>query len=210
MSGEFIPTYDNNEDDEMFNYDIENNDAELCENNNKNDTKEELLLPQPKSILYYPNNNDNITLVIIKVIVVLFMMCFVMPFIILDLYFAYTDTSCVNIYPNKLKITLSIYLQVNSYMMIIAMTTQTLLIFDKIKIYNYSEIIQIVFGLFMIVSRIAILGWNIIGALIFWGFIIENGGCSVIIYNYLFASFVIRILVIALLIANNKNNLKIS
>jgi hypothetical protein len=95
-------------------------------------------------------------------------------------------------------------------MMIIAMTTQTLLIFDKIKIYNYSEIIQFVFGLFMLVSRIAILGWNIIGALIFWGFIIENGDCSVIIYNYLFASFVIRILVIALLIANNKNNLKIS
>ena len=88
------------------------------------------------------------------------------------------------------------------------MIIQTLVIFKKIYIYKYNEIIQTIFILLIFIFRIVICGWNIIGALIFWGYVAEKGDCSVIIYNYLFASFVIRILVIALLIANTKNNLK--
>jgi hypothetical protein len=207
MSREFNINYDSPNEDEMFSYDIENNDNAAHEGINTNEPQDSLL--HPKSILYTVKNDDNITLVIIKTIVMLFMICFVMPFVIIDLYFAYNDKTCVNIYPNKLKISLSIYLQVNSFMMIMFMIIQTLLIFKKIKIYKYNEIIQIVFILIIFVSRILICGWNIIGALIFWGYVAEKGDCSVIVYNYLFASFVIRILVIALLIANTKNNLKL-
>lgn len=204
MSGDLNINYDSQNEDEMFSYDIENNDNDPDEPINKNES----LLISPKSILYNVKDDDNITLVIIKTIVMLFMICFVLPFIIIDLYFAYNDKSCVNLYPNKLKISLSIYLQVNSYMMIMFMLIQTLFIFKKIKIYKYNEIIQTIFILLIFVFRILIYGWNIIGAFIFWGYVAEKGDCSVIIYNYLFASFVIRILVIALLIANTKNNLK--
>ena len=121
------------------------------------------------------------------------MICFVLPFVIVDLYFAYNDKSCVNLYPNKLKISLSIYLQVNSYMMIMFMIIQTLVIFKKINIYKYNEIIQTIFILLIFVFRIVICGWNIIGALIFWGYVAEKGDCSVIIYNYLFAIFQINL-----------------
>jgi hypothetical protein len=203
MSGDLNINYDSQNEDEMFSYDIENNDNEP---NNKNEPQESLI--PPKSILYTVKDDDNITFVIIKIVVILFMICFVLPFVIVDMYFAYNDKSCVNLYPNKLKISLSIYLQVNSYMMITFMIIQTLVIFKKINIYKYNEIIQTIFILLIFVFRIVICGWNIIGALIFWGYVAEKGDCSVIIYNYLFASFVIRILVIALLIANTKNNLK--
>lgn len=206
MSRDFNINYDSPNEDEMFSYDIENNDNDTNEPINKNEPQESLILP--KSILYTVKDDDNITFVIIKIIVMLFMICFVLPFVIVDMYFAYNDKSCVNLYPNKLKISLSIYLQVNSYMMITFMIIQTLVIFKKINIYKYNEIIQTIFILLIFVFRIVICGWNIIGALIFWGYVAEKGDCSVIIYNYLFASFVIRILVIALLIANTKNNLK--
>lgn len=206
MSRDFNINYESPNEDEMFSYDIENNDNDANEPINKNEPQESLI--PPKSILYTVKDDDNITFVIIKIVVMLFMICFVLPFVIVDLYFAYNDKSCVNLYPNKLKISLSIYLQVNSYMMITFMIIQTLVIFKKIYIYKYNEIIQTIFILLIFVFRIVICGWNIIGALIFWGYVSEKGDCSVIIYNYLFASFVIRILVIALLIANTKNNLK--
>lgn len=205
MSGDLNINYDSQNEDEMFSYDIENNVNEPI---NKNEPDELLLTPH-KSILYNVKDDDNITFVIIKMIVILFMICFVLPFVIVDLYFAYNDKSCVNLYPNKLKISLSVYLQVNSYMMIMFMIIQTLVIFKKINIYKYNEIIKTIFMLLIFVFRILICGWNIIGAFIFWGYVAEKGDCSVIIYNYLFASFVIRILVIALLIANTKNNLKL-
>lgn len=205
MSGDLNINYDSQNEDEMFSYDIENNVNEPINKNEPN----ELLLTPPKSILYTVKDDDNITFVIIKIVVILFMICFVLPFVIVDLYFAYNDKSCVNLYPNKLKISLSVYLQVNSYMMIMFMIIQTLVIFKKINIYKYNEIIQTIFILLIFVFRIIICGWNIIGAFIFWGYVAEKGNCSVIIYNYLFASFVIRILVIALLIANTKNNLKL-
>lgn len=127
MSGDLNINYDSQNEDEMFSYDIENNDNDTDEPINKNES----LLISPKSILYNVKDDDNITLVIIKTIVMLFMICFVLPFIIIDLYFAYNDKSCVNLYPNKLKISLSIYLQVNSYMMIMFMLIQTLFIFKK-------------------------------------------------------------------------------
>jgi hypothetical protein len=206
MSRDFNINYESPNEDEMFSYDIENNDNDANEPINKNEPQESLI--PPKSILYTVKDDDNITFVIIKIVVMLFMICFVLPFVIVDLYFAYNDKSCVNLYPNKLKISLSIYLQVNSYMMIMFMIIQTLVIFKKIYIYKYNEIIQTIFILLIFIFRIVICGWNIIGALIFWGYVAEKGDCSVIIYNYLFASFVIRILVIALLIANTKNNLK--
>ena len=200
----------NNISDDIYIYDVESN--EFIEKNNikngdekKNDSLEKLL--QPKSILYKAaDNNDDVTIIIIKIIVTLFILCFTLPFIILDLYFAYNDKTCVNIYPNKLKISLSIYLQFNSYFLIILLTIYTLLIFKKIKIYKYNEIIQTIINLFSIVIKVIIFGWNILGALIFWGDIAEKGDCSVIVYNYLYATFIIRLLVISLLLLNGKSN----
>jgi hypothetical protein len=200
----------NNTNDDLFIYDIESNEFvgnnKLKDNITKNNDVLQTLIP-PKSILYnISGKTDDVTIIIIKILVTLFILCFTLPFIILDLYFAYNDKTCVNIYPNKLKISLSIYLQFNSYFLLLLLTIYSLLIFKKIRIYNYNEIIQTIINLFTIVIKVIIFGWNILGALIFWGDIAEKGDCSVILYNYLYATFIIRLLVISLILLNGKGS----
>ena len=196
--------------DEMFGYDIENNCNVINEpSNNKNNNEMSDSLIQPKSILYNKGKEpDDVTIAIIKSIVTIFIICFIIPFIIIDLYIAYTDKTCVNDYPNKLKISLSIYLQVNSYILLIVLSIYIALIHKKIQLFVYNEITRTIFHLFVYIIRIITFGWNILGAIIFWAYVAEKGNCSVLVYNYLYATFIIRLLVIALLISNAKNNIK--
>ena len=196
-------------DDEMFSYDIENNTPEVSnkqENENKDASHESLI--QPKSILYKVKDNDDITMVIIKTVVTLFIICFILPFIFIDLYIAYTDKTCVNDYPPKLKINLSLYLQINSYILIIVLSLYISMIYKKIQLFSCDEIMKTIFYLFMYVSRIIIFGWNILGAILFWGYIAENSNCSLVVYNYLYITFIIRLLIITVLISNTKNTIK--
>ena len=196
-------------DDVMFSYDIENecNVPKVTSKKEiKNDVHESLI--PPKSILYKAKENDYVTMGVIKIVVTLFILCFILPFILADLYIAYTDKTCVNIYPDKLKISLSIYLQVNSYILLIVLSIYIALIHKKIQLFVYNEITRTIFHLFVYIIRIITFGWNILGAIIFWAYVAEKGNCSVLVYNYLYATFIIRLLVIALLISNAKNNIK--
>lgn len=206
--------FNDDEDNEMFIYDIENEcilpKESIIKKNNNEETKNEVLesLIQPKSILYKVKDNDDITMVIIKTIVILFIISFILPFIIIDLYIAYTDKSCVTIYPDKLKISLSIYLKVNSYILLFILSIYIAFIYKKIQLFAYNEVIRTIFGLFIYISRIIMFGWNVLGAIIFWGYIAEKSNCSVVIYNYLYATFIIKLLIIIVLISNTKNNMK--
>jgi hypothetical protein len=195
-------------DDEMFSYDIENNCILPKDSiNNKDESRESLI--QPKSILYKgKDTDDDTTMVIIKTIVTLFIICFILPFIFIDLYIAYTDKSCVNDYPPKLKISLSIYLQLNSYILLLVLSVYIAMIHKKIQVFACDEIMKTIFYLFMYVSRIIIFGWNVLGAILFWGYIAENSNCSIVVYNYLYVTFIIRLLIITLLISNTKNSIK--
>ena len=56
------------------------------------------------------------------------------------------------------------------------------------------------------ISCIFNLIWNIIGSIIFWGYISEKANCSVVVFNYLYTTFIIRLLIITILIINTKNN----
>jgi hypothetical protein len=195
-------------DNEMFSYDIENNCILPKDSiNNKDESRESLI--QPKSILYKgKDTDDDTTMVIIKTIVTLFIICFILPFIFIDLYIAYTDKSCVNDYPPKLKISLSIYLQLNSYILLLVLSVYIAMIHKKIQVFACDEIMKTIFYLFMYVSRIIIFGWNVLGAILFWGYIAENSNCSIVVYNYLYVTFIIRLLIITLLISNTKNSIK--
>jgi hypothetical protein len=195
-------------DDEMFSYDIENNCILPKDSiNNKDQARESLI--QPKSILYKgKDTHDDTTMVIIKTIVTLFIICFILPFIFIDLYIAYTDKSCVNDYPDKLRISLSIYLKVNSYMLLLVLLVYIAMIHKKIQVFACDEIMKTIFYLFMYVSRIIIFGWNVLGAILFWGYIAEKSNCSIVVYNYLYVTFIIRLLIITLLISNTKNTIK--
>ena len=196
-------------DDEMFSYDIENecNVPKVTSKKEiKNDVHESLI--PPKSILYKAKENDYVTMGVIKIVVTLFILCFILPFIFADLYIAYNDKTCVNDYPAKLKISLSIYLQVNSYILLSVLFIYIGLINTKIHVFAYDEIIKTILYLLIYVTRIIIFGWNVLGAIIFWGYVSEKSNCSVIVYNYLYTTFIIRLLIITILIINTKNNIK--
>ena len=204
MEDEFSST-----DDEMFSYDIEN-DCNVPKVTSKKEIKNDVhesLIP-PKSILYKGKENDHVTMGVIKIVVTLFILCFILPFIFADLYIAYNDKTCVNDYPAKLKISLSIYLQVNSYILLIVLFIYIGLINNKIPVFAYDEIIKTIFYLLTYATRIILFGWNVLGAIIFWGYISEKGNCSVVVYNYLYTTFIIRLLIITILIINTKNNIK--
>lgn len=193
-------------DDEMFSYDIENDVNIINNNKQKNEAHESLI--QPKSILYKNTDSDDITIVIIRTIFMFFIICFILPFIIIDLYIAYTDKTCVNEYPSKLKISISIYLQVNSYLLLLVLLFYIPIIYKKIEIHTCNKIIKTLIYLTMYVFRIIIFGWNILGGIIFWGYVVENCNCSIIIFNYLYITFVARLLIIILLILNSNNSIK--
>ena len=196
-------------DDEMFSYDIENecNVPKVTSKKEiKNDVHESLI--PPKSILYKAKENDYVTMGVIKIVVTLFILCFILPFIFADLYIAYNDKTCVNDYPAKLKISLSIYLQVNSYVLLTILFVYIGLINNKIPVFAYDEIIKTIFYLLTYATRIILFGWNVLGAIIFWGYISEKSNCSVVVYNYLYTTFIIRLLIITILIINTKNNIK--
>jgi len=132
------------------------------------------------------------------------------PIILFDLLYAYTDKSCVDIYPNKLDINMKTYLLVCGYLGIVDLfivvisiiltssTNQT----TNIYIYTANVIIDTLIKIFIEV-------WTIIGAVIFWGTLSHTNDCSKTTYNYLFITLIIKLVLIALNIkTKNSDNKK--
>jgi hypothetical protein len=109
---------------------------------------------------------------------------FVTPIIVIDLYFAYNDDSCVNLQFTDTNINLRSYLIVSGFSGILGIVGAFICLYYKSliirpKLIPILETIYILFNLM----------WNIIGALIFWG-TMDNSICKNGIHNYL-TSFII-------------------
>ena len=133
---------------------------------------------------------------IIKIAVSLLCIIILAPIIICDLYYGYTDNSCVQTYPENLNINMKIYLLVSAYTEIgILVTCIACICFvssksiDKISIYVLLPTAIIIFiCLFSII-------WNIIGAVVFWGNIYNSGYCDKNVSTYLFVTLIIKLVV---------------
>jgi len=131
------------------------------------------------------------------------------PIILFDLLYAYTDKSCVDIYPNKLDINMKTYLLVCGYLGIVdlfiiivsILFTSNINQTTNIYIYTVNVIIDILIKIFLEV-------WTIIGAIIFWGTLYQMDACSKSTNNYLFATLIIKLVLISLNIKNKKNDNK--
>lgn len=121
------------------------------------------------------------------------------PIILFDLIYAYTDKSCVDIYPNKLDINMKTYLLVCGYLGIanlIIVISVVLFSFNKDQtintiIYTISVFVELLIKIFIQI-------WNIIGAIIFWGTLYHSNDCSKTTYNYLFVTIIIKLVLIRL------------
>jgi hypothetical protein len=130
-------------------------------------------------------------IVIYSVWIVNLIIC--LPIIICDLYFAYTDETCVNEYPANIDINMKQYLIVSAITSFVIINAYMLLINSFAK-EEYTDNFCCVILAFVFIGLLGIFAliWNILGAVIFWGSIYGEGHCSRKVSTYLFVSLIIK------------------
>ena len=183
-------------------------DIEKCCNNDNNNNESQLksiLKPTLSNEDYV--NNVKLQINIIKIASIIFIFIISIPFIICDLYFAYNDDSCIEIYPKYIIfMNMKAYLLVSGYytiglMCVLICNLQFLSIENK----NSNVIFMSILSVIINVSKVFLIIWNTIGAFIFWGTLYNVEKCKTIVYNYFFVSLVIKLLAILFHIITNKN-----
>jgi hypothetical protein len=176
----------------------ESKDNKYVVMNPKPDIENGLRLPEPKGILKNKNqdmeNDTQFQMNVINVCIIFIAALFVSPFIICDLVFGYNDDSCVDIYPENLSfVNMKIYLLVSGYFAISMLT----IILINCFIANGNEgdnIVSIaILSILFHISRVFLVIWNIIGAVIFWGTLNKQNYCSKSTNAYLFVSLIIKL-----------------
>ena len=166
--------------------------------NPKADIENNIKLPEGKGILKNKNqdmeNDVKFQMNVINMFIIFIAAVFVSPFIICDLVFGYNDDSCVEIYPENLSfVNMKIYLLVSGYFAISMLT----IIMINCFIANGNEGDNIVIIAFLSIlfhiSRVFLVIWNIIGAVIFWGTLNKQNLCSKSVNAYLFVSLIIKL-----------------
>ena len=150
----------------------------------------------PKSILIKNDEVDNVKInCCVKISCILLILVFTLPLVITELYYAYTDESCVHQKAGKLHINLFTYLAVNGILGcagIILISLKICFIDNHIFITCFKTGC---FNLILNMSSIFIVLWTVIGSVIFWS-LINNKECSDGIYTFIFIMFILRYLLI--------------
>lgn len=113
-----------------------------------------------------------------------------LPLTIVDLIYGFSDESCLLIYPKDIHINLKKYLLVSSFLQI------TIIVFFiyEIMIYYLNKKTSVEYLVFSIAFQLFInlfqLLWNIIGSIVFWGYIYKLKDCDT--STYLFSSIIIK------------------
>jgi len=115
------------------------------------------------------------------------------PIIIADLYFGFTDTSCVDIVPDGLYISMKLYLLVSGFVGLFIMILYVASIISLSTENNDSNAIS-VFCVYFIgtISIVFNMIWNILGAIVFWGTIYREKTCNKNVSTYIFVSLIIK------------------
>jgi hypothetical protein len=176
--------------------------------NNNNDTNNDASISNTtivKGILKRkePENDENI-FVCVKSCMFITVLVLTVPFIVCNLYYAYTDESCVNIYPDHFGVNLKIYLAVDGILGAVVIGIIFTVVFLLKKKPNNNNCCLTTFGNIATAFGIA---WTIVGAIIFWK-LIDNTKCDNSVYNYVFTQLVTSIICYYLKILSNSNNKK--
>ena len=120
-------------------------------------------------------------------------LCFCLPFIICDLYFAYNDSSpCLTEDLHAVSFTLKTWLEVDAYVKIVSLV---LIIILLVLAITKSDAVGAFGGCFMIYSCLISLfnlAWFIVGAIIFWGQLNPNGTCHSSLNSYMWALLILN------------------
>lgn len=159
----------------------------------------------PMLTSFVPVETDNIVAkesglysnICVKFCVVLVFTALMSPFIICDMYFALTDSSCIHQSLNKFNINMYEYLLASAIFGIVLVFLLDCAIiccnFDKIDSkMEQLELCSCVMGW---VLKLFGLAWSVVGFVIFWGYM-DTTKCAKPVYNYLLAKFIITIITI--------------
>jgi hypothetical protein len=140
------------------------------------------------------NSDSSITMTILLIFTLVVLI--VTPIVTCDLYFGFTDNTCSNIEPEELAISLKLYLLVSGFS-----TIFNLLCMLTTMLYSSSNNIDSDDGfcalycssLIMYIICIFQVIWNILGAVVFWGYIYGDGNCNKQFSTYMFVSLIIKL-----------------
>lgn len=183
----------------------------------QNETKEnatnELQLPL-KGILRKPDEQivDNIEVEkkLFRICLGLLILVIMSPIIVCDLYFGFTDTSCSREQPDELALSIRLYLIVSGFVGLSAMITILTFItcFDPNKISETGACFICCGSIAFICTTLFNIVWNILGAIVFWGYIYGNGNCNRTFSTYVFVSLIIKFVATLFSYQLNKKNNK--
>jgi hypothetical protein len=120
--------------------------------------------------------------------IVLIIILFV-PIICCDLYFGFTDNSCINEIATGLNFTMKNYLLVSGFIGLVSIIFTICLIClisDNEKILPFTKIFGMINLLFQII-------WNLLGSATFWGTLYEEGNCDLTTSTYIYVSLIIKL-----------------
>lgn len=148
-----------------------------------------------KGILKKPvpdNISDDTKLVVVKICTTFCLLIMMVPIIVTDLYFGFTDSTCVSKEPNNFSISMKLYLIVSGFVGMTALLTGI----TSVCCLNSNEESNIINLLStMCISYLLIIFniiWNIFGAIVFWGTIYPENICNKNTSTYIFVSLIIK------------------
>ncbi len=152
-------------------------------------------------------NSDNSVETCLKIFAFIVVLVLLAPLTVADLYYAYTDDSCVHQPAGNLNVNLFTYLAVDGIIGGIGVVVFSLMV-CSLGTNNVATVLKgccmvsiyVLCGLFT-------LAWTIVGSIIFWK-LIDNEECSKGVYNYVFALLIIRYVSVLVNLCNNSNTKK--
>ena len=143
------------------------------------------------------NNIENTKIVNnVKIVLLIIFTLLSFPLIFCDLYFAANDKTCVHQTFDKLAVNMYGYLIVSAIYSIFMLFISYASII-AVDVENDNICLLICVTIIGFINKIFITSWTIIGGVIFWHFM-NNNDCSFTVYNYLFASLIIKLVLVSI------------
>ena len=154
-----------------------------------------------------PTSDNDAVIIILKTSSVIFILIIAVPIIVVDLYFGFTDTSCVKTEPDGLDISMKLYLLVSGFfnMGIMLAYIASICLFAEKDDISCSRSMCCAY----LTGAIGLLTiWNILGAIVFWGTIYGDKICKKNVSTYIFVSLIIKLIGNLVALLNNRSEKK--
>jgi hypothetical protein len=148
------------------------------------------------------NSKGNIMFCCIFTCILIFML----PMIICDLYYGFSNDACLLEHPETFNFKLKTYLLVCGFIGIINITIYIISWYASFYLNNSELLILMVSGIGLsTISELFYIVWNIIGSILFWSYIYNLNKCNSELSTYLIVSLIIKTILSFSLLCKRKN-----